>query len=228
MAIAFDATANIGDTEVTEVILSHVCAGTDRLLMVGVSFLSGTTITGITYGTTPVALTKVRHDDDASVARTELWYLVAPVTGTHDITVTFDGSTEFVTVGSISLTGVDQTSPLDSNNGATGASGTASVDVTTVATDAWITDVVAQPGENDIPAAGTGQTERWATANDSAGAGGSTEVATSAAAYTMDWTMADTTEWAISGASWKPAGAGPGPSIVPLAYNHYARQRMNT
>ena len=46
-------------------------------------------------------------------ARVEIWSLVAPDTGTHDVVVNLSGSNHGgVTVGSMTFTGVDQSTPL--------------------------------------------------------------------------------------------------------------------
>ena len=97
-AIAFDAvssaaTANAGATTLT---FSHtVGAGTNRILIVGVSLetIGTTTVSSITYN--GVSLTYIGNITRNSI-RSEMWKLLAPPTGTYNVVVTVSASTRFV------------------------------------------------------------------------------------------------------------------------------------
>ena len=120
-------------------------------------------------------------------------------------------------MGAISLTGVDQTAPVDAQNGATGTSVTPSVTVTTVTDGAWVVDALAfrstgagTPTGNP----GAGQTQRWSQYNEGGGTAtnirgkGSTEgPKTPSGAVVMDWALSASVDWAISGIAVRPTDA---------------------
>ena len=99
-------------------------------------------ITGITYNT--VALTKVRSDmqGDPNRVRTEIWYLVAPGTGTNNVVVSFTGTVDRAVVVAVSFYGAAQSSLPDAQNGAVGTATSNTLSVTTVAANAMVLDAV--------------------------------------------------------------------------------------
>lgn len=114
--ITIDATSVSGAvaTETTSpVAWDHICSGEERLLIVMISHYSSSnalSVTGITYNGVP--LTKVRKDTvtDASERwNTEIWFLVAPDTGTNSISVTFSATSNLVMGGAgLSVNGANQ------------------------------------------------------------------------------------------------------------------------
>lgn len=148
MALTLDSTSNSGIlSTVSSATWSHTCSGNDRILVVGtatrdVNSADGV-VTGITYNS--VALTKIRSDVIGGVqyCRSELWYLIAPDTGAHDIVVTLTASTEDVGCGAISLNGaVQSASAIDANNGSNAAaqSSPQTTSVTTIRNGCWVID----------------------------------------------------------------------------------------
>lgn len=122
--ISFDTSlpVAVGTGSSTQTRSLTVASGDDRVLIVWALTNSGSNpITGITYN--GAALTKL-----GSVSReafdTEMWYLVAPDTGTHDLVLTATGTPAFVSTATV-LQGVDQTTPFpntaktDSSTGST-------------------------------------------------------------------------------------------------------------
>jgi hypothetical protein len=106
---------------------SHtVGTNNNRLLLVGVSIFATGSVTAITYG--GIALTKLRSDD-GGIYRSELWYLIAPASGTASIAVTLSASLTSI-AGGASWWGVDQTTPFSNNAGGTGTNTPASASVT--------------------------------------------------------------------------------------------------
>jgi len=212
MAIASDTTSNSGGQfDVSSFSYSHTCTGSDLLLYSGVSMEDVTdadrTVTGITYNS--VSMTSIREDDnDTDNFSSSIWYLAGPATGSNTVAVTLNGENALSVSGSISLTGVDQSSPLDANNGATGNSNVPTVDVTTVADNSWVIDTVAY-GDNTFTI-GSGQTSRWTVGVSTLGSTASTEgPVTPAGATTMDLTFdfGASEAWAISAASFQPVAA---------------------
>ncbi len=210
MAIALDAVSS-GRNSTGTITVSHtVGAGSDRVLYVMTSAQDSNhanlPVTGITFG--GVALTKVRHDEAAGNNRTEIWRLIAPATSTANIVCTVTGSVgEFALIG-ISLTGVDQTTPTDANNGASGNSSAPSVSVTSVTDNAWLLAMAS--AETTFSSNGTGQTT-IATLTDQSyeNARGTYEgPKTPAGADTQSFVIASGQSWAISSVAVRPvAGA---------------------
>ena len=105
-----------GSTTGTTMTISHTTSGADRLMVVGVSIRPrfGETVSSVTYNGVPfpaAILTETR----GQTARVELWRLLAPDTGTHDVVITFSADlNKGAVAGVITFTGVDQTTPQDS------------------------------------------------------------------------------------------------------------------
>ena len=108
-AIAFDAASSAKAANASSLSWSHTCSGSDRLLVVGTNAGDTTAgdrpVTGITYN--GAALTKIRSDTIGLIT-SELWYLLNPDTGAHNIIVSYTGLNTDAQAGGISLTGVDQ------------------------------------------------------------------------------------------------------------------------
>ena len=228
MAIAFDAASNSGfQTTTTPYSWSHTCTGSNRLLTVGIAgWVAGVTVTGITYN--GVALTKIRSDlHSNTLFRSEMWALVNPASGSNTITVTWSGAPNDSLASAISLTGVDQTTPNDADNGATGGVTTdATATITTVADNAWLVNIVASNTASATWTVGAGQTQVLNTGTTN-WAGASYEgPVTPAGATVMNFTVSGGGKnWATSAASFKPAGAGGG-LVIPVAMDYYRRLRV--
>ena len=173
--------------------------GTDRILVVGTA-TDETPVTSVTYGGQPLTFIGAQSDpDDAS--RVELWYQVAPLTGTQNIVVTLADETDAVG-GATSWTGVDQITPLGTPVFAGGESTTATAVVTSGAGQVVVDALATMDIEQRT--AGTGQTERWNLGQDDLGGAGSSELG--GATVTMSWTMDEAEFWAIGGVPLKPSG----------------------
>lgn len=100
-----------------------------RYLIVSVAIFATGSVSSITYDS--VNLTKIRSDVNG-IYTNELWGLVTPNTGTKTITVTL--STSLTSIASASsYYYVNQTSPIEANNGSNSTGNPASSTVTTVA-----------------------------------------------------------------------------------------------
>jgi len=184
-----------------------VGAGSNQIIIVGVSPKGGTTVSDVWYDDLP--LNRIRsevHPDNN--AESSLWYRIAPSTGSNTVSVDLS-SAEEVAIGAISLNNIDQADPIGAVNGDTGTDATPTVDVVTTVANSWIIDDVntqAGPMTN-----GTGQTEQWDINEGSTRGAGSTEETTTTGSYTMSWTnAAGEKEWSISAAEIKPSVGGSG------------------
>ena len=201
MAIAFDATSNSGYQTTTPYSWSHTCTGSSRVLIVGVSMLSvaGSSVTGITYN--GVALTKIRSDISAvGAVRTELWRLVNPASGSNTVEVTLSATLDSI-AAAVSLTGVNQTNPTGSHNGASATNvgaADATVSVSTTADGSWLIDAVATT--DTAITVGAGQTQRSNVSGTLGSGGTSTEgPKTPTGSVTMSWTdVGAAATWTVS------------------------------
>jgi len=178
-------------------------SGSNRILIVGVSInnSAGQTVLnpgGVTYAGSP--LTRIGVGSRAN-ARVEMWYLVAPATGTNNVVVTLSaGATARFVVGAVSFTNVNQTSPLGTFQSANNNTATASVTVTSVPGE-LVVGVLAKRNSNEGATVGAGQTEYWnrvtsnATATNNEWGAGSTEQG--AASVIISWTFSTARPWAI-------------------------------
>jgi MSHA biogenesis protein MshQ len=198
---------------VGSVTFSHVTpSGTDRLLVVGVSFDNDglETVTGITYG--GVALTKAGSVANVDDARVEIWYRVAPAVGTANVVVTLSAtllSSRGIVVGALPLTGVHQTTPVGTFQSTTGGLDSASLNVTSSVAGDLVVAVYASEQNSNAGACvqGSGQTEHW----DARGGSGSTTALgcgmteTGGGTVTISLTTTDTDVWALGAVPVKPA-----------------------
>jgi len=219
-SIAVDSSSRDRGRGVISLTWQHNVSGVNRILIVGVSIRnSGSqTVTGVTYSGT--ALTFIGAQDNGTNVRVELWRsLVEPATGNNPIVVTLSASANVVG-GAVSLTEVDQTTPIDAAFvSATGNSNAPSVGITTVTNNAWVIDTMASP--DATATVGAGQTEQWNfnTVGGPPGTlhvrgAGSTEGPNPAGGVTMNWTLSAAQQWAIGAVALKPAPAG----VTPLTW----------
>jgi Concanavalin A-like lectin/glucanases superfamily len=144
--------------------------------------------TSVTYN--GLALTFYGAATNGTV-RSELWYLKAPPSGTHNVVVTAPVPTA-LTATSMSFTGVNQTTPLGTLASGTGTGTAPSLSVSSVVGEP-VFDVLGAVGTTTPTVAGPTQTVRQ-TNNTSSGVDhvviGSSTAPGAAAAVTMSWTIA--------------------------------------
>jgi len=207
----------------TSISWSHTTgSGSNRIMIVGVSIRTTTvSVSAITYGAQSLAF--IRADTHASATiRSELWYLIAPNSGTATVTVTLSESSK-ATGGSCTYTGVAQTSPIDANSGVTGTSSSPSQSITVGTANSMLLGHVAISGSRDtISLEGTGQTLRWDQETtqgnpDTRNRGhGSDKGPVGAGSQTMSWTLSASADWAVSVVAIKPAPAAVGHADIDI------------
>ena len=184
-AVALDASSSGSTIDQASVTVSHTTLGTNRLMLVGISMNpSGESVSSVTYN--GVNLTHVGTQEDGSATtRVEIWQLVAPDTGTHDVIVNFSNSGhKGAAVGVMTFNGVNQTTPTLSFAGDSGMSTSASTTVASATDDLVFGVVAVDKGTTVTP--GAGQTEYWDIDINSINGAGTTEAG--AAAVTTSWT----------------------------------------
>ena len=153
-------------------ISSHtVDAGSDRILVVGIAWRApgSNTVSSVTWDTAGVneAFTKLRNDASPNgQLRTEWWYRAAPTAKTADITIVVNSMSGRIAAGAANYQGVNQTTPVEAENGS-GSNGATSLttSVTTLTDNAWLVAVTGQRGGNEAMAITSPGTERWERAN---------------------------------------------------------------
>lgn len=205
MAIEFDSASNSAyQAALSTYSWSHVCVGSQRLLVVGVSVFAAGTVSSITYN--GINLTFIRADENG-IYRTELWYLIAPDTGSNTIVVTLSASLTSI-AGAVSYTGVDPYTAIEANNGANGVGTEATVVVTTVLDGDWVVDC-ASTSDTAITV-GDGQSSR-VNATGALGTGAMSDEGPKSpvGSVTMNWTAIGALDsWAISSVALRAAPVG--------------------
>jgi hypothetical protein len=208
-APAVDAVSNGRTPPRTSLTIGHTTSGSNRLMLVGVSIhnYAGETVGGITYNGVPLTLVGSRAN--ATDARVEIWRLIAPATGTHDVVITFSSElSSHARAGVVTFSGVNQTTPLGAFASAVGSTSPATVNVASAANE-LVFDTVGCESQSDpfSLTVGAGQTQRWSSVvmgYDRFLTGGSTEPG--AATVTMSWTIvpASSVPWAIGAVPVRP------------------------
>jgi len=178
-------------------ISGHNISGTDPFIVVEVSLDDGSSdknVSSVTYNGVNLTNLSAVNGGGVKIAA-EVWYLAPasnPANGNYDVVITISGgNTQKITAGVITLTGVDQTTPVDTGTVKTqdGKNTTPLLSVTSE-TDDLVMDVLSsQDGDGLVP--GNGQAEQWDLEIGGTGVSGhfggaSTEVG--ATSVTMDWT----------------------------------------
>ncbi|MCP4857295.1 MAG: DUF4347 domain-containing protein, partial [Fuerstiella sp.] len=190
--------------------ISHTTSGSDRLMLVGISFGEdkGDSVSSVTYNGTSLTLVGARDNSDTATARVEIWKLVAPVTGTHNVVVNISGTShEGATIGVMTFTGVNQTTAVGSFASAQGDSSSPSATVSSAADEIVFGVAAFDDSSNWNFSPGAGQTERWDLFTDKTNGAGSTEAG--AASVVTSWSVGSSHKWAAGGVSIKKANAAP-------------------
>jgi len=221
--IAFDAasSADTGTGTASSLTWSHTIgsSGTNRVLIVGVSIRnnSSQTVSGVTYSGT--SLSMIGQTTNSTNSRVEIWRLIAPATGAHNVVVTLSAAARFVG-GAASFTGVSQTATLafGSYFSATGNTTTPTVNVTGVAQAQLVVDTIANANlgtATAAPCVGAGQTQRWSdrttngtAGNNTPGAGSTESGPVGGGTVTMSWRLegcsgSNNRQWAIGAVALK-------------------------
>ncbi len=233
--VAVDSTttnsANLTGAGSPTLTIAHTTAGTNRLMLVGVSInirnSNTTTVTGVTYGATALTLAGA-HNDAGLTRRVEIWYLLAPATGTATVTVTVNiptAQTEGVSAGVTTFTGVDQTSPLGTFTSADGTGiAYSQLNISSVV-NGMVLDTLAIGGSRTVAVPGP-QVQQW---NNNTGGNGGTDVTATgstrsgAPSIPNSETFSGNSNWSLGAISINPSTAdiavSTSVSAVPLGQN---------
>ena len=186
-------------------------SGSNRLLVVHVAIEDATStiqVNSITYN--GVALTKavaITGTLPNRPVRSEIWYLIAPDTGSNTMVTTLNASAPFREYA-LTLTGAKQSSQPDNTGTSQGTGQGVSVTIAVNNVNSYIWDMVAAeegPGIENNGTAGADQTERLDTAIVSFDSRSlaSEERAPTTGNKTMSWVLTYSTDWVSAVAAWK-------------------------
>jgi uncharacterized repeat protein (TIGR01451 family) len=194
----------------------------NRLLIVSVELNIANSptsqITAVSYNGT--ALTQLgAHNDAGNTRRVEMWYLLSPVSGTNNVSLTVNVPTGGATVGGVAaattFTGVDQTVPLGTLVSSDGANGAFSqLDVPSVV-NGMVLDALSTGGDQTI-AVTSPQVTQWnlnsgGTLAQGAAAGSGT-TRPGAPSLPFSETFSGTSNWSLGAVSINPSTADIGVS----------------
>jgi len=190
--IAFDSAAS-GSGNGTMVSWSHtVGSGNNRILVVSLGIRLGSPFaptTSVTYGGQPLTR-QVLNGGGTPIS--EIWTLIAPPTGTAAIVVTHL-SADSIVGGSISISGVDQASPIRASNQARSTFqvifGPFSTIVTSNTGDVVIDTLAAANGPDPSGTPAAGQILRWSGSLEPNTFGGGSTKPADAGSTTMTWNV---------------------------------------
>lgn len=215
-AVAFDAATSVKEENGDGVVsLTHTASGANRAAFAGVGSTTGgsTTSTSVTYN---------------AVAMTELWDFVQsstilnagyvsasePPTGAQTVTSTLASlpASQDHLFGVITMTGVDQTTPVGTAATAGGTTSPATVTVGSVGVDDLVVDNLATSQGDDVaPVVGADQTSQWSQDGNFTGSFGNGSTQPGTAGGVMSWTFNNRT-WAIGAVAFKPIAGGGAPA----------------
>ena len=122
--IVFDAASsglNDGVSTATTISWTHVCTGSDLILIVAAMNRGGsdTSVSGITYNGVP--LTRATGVNNSTTVGIDIWYLINPPTGSNTVQITWSVAT-FGIGAALSYSGAKQTGQPDNSVTATDVS----------------------------------------------------------------------------------------------------------
>jgi hypothetical protein len=187
--IAVDNSSSGSTDNSASITVSHTTSGSNRLMLVGISGeLNSDSVSSVTYNGINLTLVGAEEYEITQDASVQLWKLVAPVTGTHDVIVNLTGNNHNgVVVGVTTFTEVNQTDPLLGFISESGDSATPSATLSSASDELVFGVVSVHSDKGVIPV--SGQREVWDV---SAGhVSGSGSVMGGAASVTSSWSTAD-------------------------------------
>ena len=191
MAFTYDTKAKITAAVTNPQAVNYTCGASAKLLVVTLIYAYGTRTGAPTYNS--VALTQAdqtRYHSASPEACAEIWYMLAPPTGSsYEISVPNPNTLSLEVVISSYSTASGYCAMLHSATGSNNASANPSVSITPTLNNALIVAVVGSGHDTFAPSARSG-TSLYETDNGTWGGGHQYFIQTTAAAKAMSWTQA--------------------------------------
>lgn len=211
--IGFDNASSMTlSTANTSMSWSHTTgSGSNRLLIVAIGVYSSsstpTTVTSVTYGGTSLAQqTTARYSTNPQV-REYTFILTNPASGTNIVKVNFAAST-VAEAGAVTYYGVDQTTPIQTNNTNTGSSTSETASVTVSGTGRWVFGYLAsyRTSSSYTITDGSSQNLRWNQTTAQPYKGKAEDKSNvSSGSVSLSWNTSSTVSWAVSVLCINPA-----------------------
>jgi uncharacterized repeat protein (TIGR01451 family) len=207
--------ANGSGAALSGVSVNHTTGtGSNRLMLVGLNFeddnTQAFTISSVRWvvGASTQNLSLVTSASAAVEARSQIWSLAAPVSGSGQVQVLVNSGTadgDCIIAGVMTFSGVDQTTPLGTAANAIGASTTATVNVASAAGQLVFDTASADDARGFT--VGAAQTSRWnfSAGGPADGITGAASTEAGAPSVTMSWTLGSSDDWAICAVPIRPA-----------------------
>lgn len=151
-AIAIDATSQFTDSQASPATETHTVTGSNTMLFCITRLATSATIRSVTYNGVSMTSVLSALNPTGDGRLNEIWYLVNPASGSHTVSVTYNGGGTVFRGACASYTGVAQTAPEASAQDTQVATSLA-VSVTASA-NAWLVGLGIQYSGNNV-AAGT-------------------------------------------------------------------------
>jgi len=209
--IAYDSVGSGNNGDGTQNITwTHVIgSGTNRFMVIGISIRT-VTVSVLNVAVDGQMATFLRSDVQGTQVKGEIWYLISPNSGSKTVTVNLSGISK-ASGGSVSYTGVAQTSPLDNHRAVLYAGDSPSISLTTTVASDWIFSNLAVSGTATVATHGGGQVHRYyeigtgGSGTSRAGADGDDKPTTAPGSYTMFWNMTFYSDVIAQAVALKPA-----------------------
>jgi len=208
--IAYD-TANSGTSAASDTVtvaIDPTDGNSNKMLVIGVGWedaVGDVAISALTYNSIDITGGLIADvlPHNVTYNGLSLYYMLAPDDVSRDIVVTMASAVEGLSLGAIVLYNVKQQAP-EAIAEAVNSGGTASVEITTVTNNAWITDVVINDSSTTTNTPNDSSDERW-TASASQTTDMSTFHQVALGAKTKSWTLSAIKQWGIIAAAWEVA-----------------------
>jgi hypothetical protein len=207
MSIAFDAASGGGSGGAGAIsnTHAHTCTGSQLYLVVATTNSGNFAVSTVTYN--GVTMQFLGSLSGGTAVSTELWGLVNPATGAHNVVVTFASSCRHA-VTSCSYTGVDPTTPTGTVGSGTASSGSPLATVSSAVGEV-VVDAAGYKGANTITATvDASQTQRIQQLGAVGAATNEVNLCASdkagAASITMKWTLSGGDRWVALAVPLKP------------------------
>ena len=224
-SVAFDAASVVNEDGGDGVVsVSHTSTGSDRAVFAANGNRwdgnGAVASTSMTYGGTGMTEMWDFIYDVATQLAQAGYRLAGQATGAQSVVSTLAGAAVEHSLQVISMTGVDQTTPVGTPQTATGTVGPATVTVTGVAADDMVVDNYFSGGAGDTFTVGANQTQRNTNDAGSSVIRGSTQ--SGADGGVMSWILTSgDREYGIGAVAFKVAAAGAGAEQFMVAANQF-------
>jgi len=223
--IAFDAAASGAGNNVRSLTISFTAGSlTDGIMVVQATLKSAKSVDSVTWqGEASTEFTQ-KHSVDDGVTKIEVWYDLAPTSGTGDVVIYFTAKT-LALCGVSTYSGVNQTSPIHSDATNTGANSPATASTSVSASNTWGVGAARLNANRALTEDGN-QIQLWDLSVGGHKGHGSRDETVGTGLQSMTWTFTGAANWCAS-----VVFLTPGPVISVLVSNStfsFGTQPLNT